>query len=615
MTFPNFRAQLTLLKQTIRFAWAAAGNWSVVWIGLILLLGVLPAGGILVTKAMVDSLVSGLRAGASWASVRPVLIYAGITAGIALLTELLYSFLEWVRTLNAELIHEHISDQIQRKSVEVDLAFYESPDYYDQLYRARDDAHIRPAVLLEHFGAALQNTITVAVLTIIVATYSPWLILVMLASVVPAFAVVARYNWLVHLWWKGTTVERRWIQYYDQKFSTSAAAAELRLFGLAGHFQEIYRGLRRTLRVHRLAMIRKQSFARLGAAVAGLLVIGASVAWIGWRAFHGRATLGDLTLFYQAIVGGQSLMRNITASLGQVYSNSLFLSEFFRFLALEPKVVEPAAPLPMPSPLQRGIVFQDVSFTYPGSERPSLKGCRLTVPAGKIVAVVGPNGAGKSTLIKLLCRFYDVDSGRIELDGVDVRDLSLRDLRANLSVLFQTPVSYDAPARENVAIGDLQRRPGHAAIEHAARLAGAHDILSRLPQGYDTPLGKSFANGCELSSGEWQRVAMARAFLRRAGIILLDEPTSFMDSWAEADWFERLRVLADGRTAVVITHRFTIAMRADLIHVMRTGAVIESGTHASLLSRGGFYAESWRQQTEAALTAGAAEYEPAVTAG
>jgi ATP-binding cassette, subfamily B, bacterial len=614
MNLLDIPTHIASVKRIARFAWTAAGRWSVVWLALVVSLGLFPAATVLVTKRMVDALVAAL-AGRSWPQIRLVLIYVAIMACIALVTELLFSLQEWVKTLNAELIHEYIVDQIQKKSVEVDLAFYESPEYYDQLYRARDDAHIRPAILLEHFGAVVQNTISVAVLTIIVATYSPWLIFAMLASVVPAFAVVARHNWLVHLWWKRTTVERRWIQYYDQKFSTCAAAAELRLFGLAGHFQQVYRGLRQTLRSQRLAMIRQQNIARLGAAVAGLLVIGATVAWIGWRAFQGKASLGDLTLFYQAIVGGQSLMRGTTASLAQVYSNSLFLSEFFRFLALKPKVVEPAVTVPVPSPIRWGIAFENVGFSYPGSDRPSLENCNLLVPAGKIVAVVGPNGAGKSTLIKLLCRFYDVDSGRITLDGADIRDLPLRGLRENLSVLFQTPVSYDASALENIAVGDIEGHPDRHAVETAARLAGAHRTISRLPAGYDTPLGKSFESGCELSAGEWQRVAMARAFLRRAGVILLDEPTSFMDSWAEADWFERLRVLARARTAVVITHRFTIAMRADVIYVMRDGAVIESGTHASLLSKGGFYAESWRQQTEATSTAAAAECEPAAAGG
>lgn len=608
-------AHLKLLRQTAGLAWVAAGKWNVVLFALIVCLGLLPVASLIATKGLVNAIVAGVSGGGSSESVRPILTYAALMAGVALVTEALYSAVDWVRTLTGELIHEHITDAIQTKSAQVDLAFYESPAYYDQLYRARDEAHVRPAVLLEHFGSALQYTITVAALTVTVAAYSPWLIAVMVASVIPAFGVVARYSWLTHLWWKGSTADRRWIQYYDQKFSAPTAAAELRLFGLAPHFQRAYGEIRKNLRTYRLTIMRKQSLARLGAGFAGLAVVAVAMTWAGWRALNGHATLGDLALIYQAIVGGQGLMRNITTSLGQLYSNSLFLGEFFRFLSLEPAIVDPAVPQPAPVLLERGIVFEDVSFTYPGSPRPSLEHCSFTAPAGKIVAIVGPNGAGKSTLIKLLCRFYDVDSGRITLDGADIRSVAQDDLRSNLSVLFQLPTAYDATARQNIAIGDLDAAPDADRVQRAAHLAGAHGPISRLPAAYDTPLGKSFENGCELSAGEWQRVAMARAFLRRAGIILLDEPTSFMDSWAEADWFDRLRELAKGRTAIVITHRFTIAMRADVIHVMRGGSVTESGTHAGLLNRGGFYADSWRMQTETAVRAGEGDCEPAVAHG
>ena len=254
---------------------------------------------------------------------------------------------------------------------------------------------------------------------------------------------------------------------------------------------------------------------------------------------------------------------------------------------------------PAPSRVARSIRFENVSFAYPGAERTALRNFDLTIPAGKIVAIVGPNGAGKSTLLKLLARFYDPTAGRIMIDDVDLRQIPLTELREMVSVLFQMPVTYDASASENIAVGDLRRTHDNVSIQAAAESAGAHEVISRLPQGYDTPLGKAFEQGNELSAGEWQRVAMARAFLRKAPVILLDEPTSFMDSWAEAEWFESLRQLAAGRTAAVITHRFTIAMRADLIHVMRDGRVVETGTHRELLAADGFYAESWKLQMEA----------------
>jgi len=603
MKSANSRPRFRPIVRTCRLIWTAARRQTIAWTIILLVLGVLPVATVVWIKLLVDSVVAGLRAGVSWTAMRPAAEYAGLVFATALLTELAQSALEWTRTSQAELIQDYISASIHRKSVEVDMAFYESPEYYDTLYRARDDANTRPALLLEHLGSVVQNTITVVLLTLLVARYSPWLIFVMILSVAPAFFVVAHFNWLQHKWWIDTTTERRWLQYYDQKFTTSAAAAEMRLFRLGPVFEQAFSGLRKSLREQRLRLVLRQSASRMGAALIGLGVVGAALAWMGWHTFHGSTTLGDLTLFYQAIAGGQGLMRGITASLTQVYGNSLFLGEFFAFLDLKPQVTNPARAMPRPRSLRKGIEFHDVTFHYPGSERVALKDFNLSIPAGKIVALVGPNGAGKSTLIKLLCRFYDPQSGRITLDGVDIRQFALADLRTTLSVLFQVPVAYDASVRDNIATGDLVAAEDGSAVEAAARAAGAHEMISKLPRGYSTLLGKSFADGTELSGGEWQRIAMARAFLRKSPVILLDEPTSFMDSWAEVEWFDRLRKLANSRTTLMITHRFTIAMRADWIEVMKDGVIVESGTHDMLIRRDGFYAQSWRDQIEASRAA------------
>ena len=370
------------------------------------------------------------------------------------------------------------------------------------------------------------------------------------------------------------------------------------MFDLGAYFQLAYQGLRRRLRTEHLKLLKNQSLARLNAGVATLLITGAAMAWMVWQAIQGLATLGDLALFYQAFQPGQSLMRTLLGNAGQIYANSLFLGNLFEFLGLEPHVVSPPQPVSAPSAIKEGIRFEQITFRYPGSERVALQDFNLTVPAGQVVAIVGANGAGKSTLVKLLCRFYDPEAGQITFDGINIRDISLKELRRLITVLFQWPVPYHATAGQNIALGDVQAAPSAAEIAAAARGAGAHEVIARLPRGYDTLLGKWFANGTELSGGEWQRIALARAFLRRAQIVVLDEPTSFMDSWAEAEWLARFRALVHGRTALIITHRFTTAMRADVIHVMQNGRVVESGRHDDLLAQDGFYAQSWRAQTQ-----------------
>jgi ATP-binding cassette subfamily B protein len=596
----NFTAQLSYLPQTLGLIWAAARTWTLVWVILLMIQGLLPAATVSLSRLLVDGLVAAMSSGISWDGVKPVLVLAILMAGVLLIAELLQSAIDWIRTAQSEYIQDHIGKLVHEKSVSVDLAFYESPEYYDRLHRARSDASSRSLALLENGGSLLQNGITLLAMAAVLIPYGPWLPLVLFVSTLPALYIVFHFNRRYHRWWEQTTPDRRWAQYYDTMLTHSAVAAELRLFGLGAHFQSAYQALRHQLRTERLRLIKDQNLTRLGAGAGALLVSGAAMAWMVWRALQGLVTLGDLALFYQAFNRGQSLMRSLLGNVGQIYTNSLFLGNLFDFLQLEPQVVDPPKPIPVPPVSKEGIRFRRVTFRYPGSDgRVALRDFDLTIPSGQIVAIVGPNGAGKSTLVKLLCRFYDPQAGHVEFDGIDVRDLSIEELRRRITVLFQLPVFYHATAGQNIALGDLSAAPGAAEIEAAARGAGAHEIITRLSQEYDTLLGKWFADGTELSAGEWQRIALARAYLRQAHIVILDEPTSFMDSWAEAEWLARFRTLVNGRTAMIITHRFTTAMYADVIHVMRLGQIVESGSHDELLARGGLYAQSWTAQMQA----------------
>lgn len=592
-------ARLGYLPQTWRLIWAAAGRWTLVWAILLIVQGLLPAATVYITKLLVDNLVAAMKVGVVSESVRLIIVPAALMAGVLLLTELLQGILSWTRAIQSELVQDYISSLVHEKSTAVDLAFYEMPEYHDRLHQARSEASSRSVALLESGGSLLQNSITLLAMSAVLLTYSAWLPLVLLFSTLPAFYIVLIFNRKYHRWWQQTTADRRLTDYYNMFLTYSAIAAELRLFNLGPHFQSAYQLLRRRLRRERLSLLQQQSLAKLGAGTAALVVSGATMVWMFWQALRGLLSLGDLALFYQAFNQGQSLMRSLLASVGEIHSNSLFLGNLFDFLRLEPQIVDPLAPVPTPSRIKQGISFQQVTFRYPGSDRTALQNFNLTIPAGQIVAIVGDNGAGKSTLLKLLCRFYEPTAGRIELDGIDLRDFSIKQLRRLFTVLFQWPVPYQDTAAMNIAIGDLSAQLSPDEIEAAARGAGAHEIIARLPQGYNTVLGKSFVKGAELSGGEWQRIALARAFARQAQIIILDEPTSAMDSWAEADWLNRFRKLANGRTAIVITHRFTLAMRADMIHVMRQGQIVESGTHDELIAKGGLYAQSWKAQTQA----------------
>lgn len=590
-------AQLPYLPRALALVWRVARPWTIAWLILLLIQGLLPAATVYLTKFVVDGLVAALKSGASWQSVRVVLILVALLAAIMLLMEVARGAIGWIRTVQAELLQDHINDLIHTKSVAADLAFYEFPDYYDHLHRARSEASYRPVALLENLGSLFQNSITLIAMGAILIPLGPWLSAALLVSTLPAFFVVVRYALVEYQWRLRTTADERRTWYYDRLMTIAEAAAEVRLFGLGPHFQSAYQTLRRRLRNERLQLTRRQSLAELGASVLALLITGAALTWMVWQATRGLVTLGDLALIYAAFNQGQRLMRSLLENVGQLYANTLFLGNLFEFLALKPMIIEPSPDISATlHRLSQEISFKQISFRYPESPRKALDDFNLTIRAGQIVAIVGPNGAGKSTLIKLLCRFYDPECGRIEIDGTDIRDIQTRHLRRMVTVLFQQPVHYNVSFSENIEYGDLEREAETSEIRAAVEAAGADEIVSHLPDGYRSLLGRWFAGGTELSVGEWQRIALARAFLRRAPIIILDEPTSALDPWAEADWLGRFRKLAAGRTAIVITHRLTTAMQADVIHVMEHGQIVESGRHDELVQANGPYAKSWGKQ-------------------
>jgi len=597
----NAWLQLHFAPRAFRLVWAASRGWTAAWLVLLLAQGLLPAALVYLTRDLVNGLAAIVgTGGAASAELAPTLVAAAAIGALLFLGESLHGGAEWVRAAQARHVEDHLSGLIQAKSTQVDLAFYDSPEYHDHLHRARAEATYRPVALLESAGNLLQNAITLGAMAAVLVPYGWWVPLALLLSTLPAFAVVVRFAVRQHRWRQSVTADERRAAYYDWLLTTGDAAAEMRLFGLGPHFRAAFTGLRARLRGEELRLARSQGAAEIAAAALALGVSAGCVAWVGWRVIEGRASLGDLALFYQAFSMGQRLMRSLLGSVGHVYYNVLFLGSLFAFLDLEARVGDPKAPRSLPpTPAGVAIRFRDVTFTYPGSNRVALANLDLEIPPGRIVAIVGTNGAGKSTLLKLLCRFHDPQAGSVELNGVDVRDLPLDEVRAQVTVLFQEPVRYNATVAENIALHPALARATRADIEAAARAAGAEDLISRLPRGYETLLGNWFEGGIELSTGEWQRLALARAFMRRAPVIVLDEPTAAMDSWAEADWLRRFRALAEGRTAMVVTHRFTTAMRADVVYVMNEGRISEFGTHEQLLALGGDYARSWRDQMRA----------------
>ena len=597
-------AQLPYVRRVLALVWTAAPGWTMAALGLLAAQALLPVATVYLTREAVDALVAMAGRGGAAREIaallsEPIVLWGALLLGVTLVSEGAQGAMGWIRTAQAQRVQDHIRALIHRQSMRVDLAFYDDPDAHDRLHRARHDAAARPLVLVDHLGMLMQYGLTLAAMGAVLAPFGLWLPIALLASATPALAAVIRASIRHHQWWLQATAAERRAWYYDWLLTASDTAAELRLFGLGPTFQAAYQRLRRQLRRERVQLAKQQGHAEIMAGALGVAIAAAAYGSIIWQTRQGLWTLGEVALFHQAFHQGQRLMRGLLENAGRIYTNMLFLESLFDFLALEPQVRDAAAPVAVPNAPRQGIRFRQVAFRYPGSRDYALRDFNLDIDAGQIAAIVGANGAGKSTLLKLLCRLYDPEAGRIELDGVDLRQYPLDALRGMMTVLFQHPVRYHASVADNIGLSrpseSLEPRDP-ASIQAAARAAGIEAMIEQLPQGYDTPLGRWFDEGTELSGGQWQRLALARACWRQAPIILLDEPTSAMDPWSEAAWMARFRAYAAGRTAVLITHRITTAMRADVIHVMRHGRIVESGCHRDLSAHGALYRQAWAAQ-------------------
>lgn len=592
--------QARYIPRALHLVWTAAAGWVTASTVLLVIQGLLPVVTVYLTRTMVNALVAVIDSKGDPAAIQSALITMLLMGAVFVTRQMLSSIQTYVSTMLTDRTQDQMYSLIHDKTTAVDMQFFESSSYYDQFKRASSDAISKPLSLLQNINSLLQSSITLLAMVGVLFTFNWWVPLLLFIGALPAFGVTMYMSRTLYKWRLSSTINQRRLEYYHNLLTSNQAATELRLFELGDYFKPTYDDLRRKLRTERLAIRTKGMIGQLGASLFGLLGLLLAMGWMVWQALQGAQSLGDLAMFWQTLNQGQRLMDSLLSDVSSIYDNILFLEDLFTFLDLEPQLTDPADPVQIPQGLNQGIEVSGVSFSYPDSNRTALENFDLSIPSGRMVAIVGKNGAGKSTLLKLLCRFYDPQQGCITWDGVDLRTINQTDLRRRITVLFQKPLSFDDSAGNNIRFGDLAGQPTQAEIEAAALAGGAQSIIDKLPEGYETLLGKRFGQS-ELSVGEWQRLCLARAFVRRADLVILDEPTSAMDSWAENEWMERFRELVGGRTSVIITHRFTTAMQADIIHVMIDGCIVESGNHQTLMAKEGYYAQSWRKQMQKAV--------------
>ena len=582
----------------LRLVWQSSPGWTLARLVLVVFQGLLPLVMIYLAKLIIDTVTLNLQSpnpSQVFERVLPLIILAGVATIVNSLSQ---SLTELVNTAHAQKVTDYMQGIIHAKSVEADLEYYENAKYHDALQRAQQEAPYRPPQILNRLAQAGQNAISLVAMVGLLISLHWGIIGILLVATLPSVLVRTKFSQIMYNWQRRRTQLERQSMYLGWMLTNEQFAKEVRLFDLGGWFSQEYRQIREQLYKEKLSLSSKRTLAFfLSQAFAGVLIF-AVFAYIIYQTIEGVLLLGDLVLYYQALQKGQNNLRLTLNSVSGLYEDNLFLANLYEFLDLQPRVVDPAEPKPMPVKVKRGIEFKNVNFSYADSARQALKNINLTIKPGETIALVGENGSGKTTLIKLLCRLYDPTSGSITIDGVDIQLFKIADLRRQVSVIFQDYAKYHFSAAENIRVGDTDVPPEDKKIYSAAVRSGAHDVIEKLPQKYDTVLGKLFDSGEELSIGQWQKVALARAFLRDSQVIVLDEPTSAMDPKAEYEIFKKFRELIKDQSAVLITHRLSTVKMADRIYVMDGGKIVESGTHDELMQLEQTYAHLFETQAQ-----------------
>jgi ATP-binding cassette, subfamily B, bacterial len=593
----DLRSAFRTIPRAFKLVWRAHPQGTIAMAIVTLIAAGLPALQAWIGKLIVDSVIQSVNARQTveegLRQALPYLLLEFALIAIDLVVRETRTLFQ--RILNSRLKHQ-MSTSIVRQALGLDLHYFENAKFYDQLQNARQEVGFRAMTILETSFMLVQHLITIGTVIGILISFSPLIALILVCATLPALAAQLRYGDMNYLLQTMRAPENRRMTYLEHLLTVDTSAKEVKLFGLGEPMLKRYEALFEKFYREDTALARWRGSRSL---LWGLLASGSyylAYAYIVWRTLTGTITLGELTFYLALFRQSQLSLEQMFGTIGQIYESGRFMENLFGFLSLKTQMTNNSNTLPMPRPIRKGIEFRNVSFRYPNRAQWALRNVNLMIGAGEKLALVGNNGAGKTTLVKLMTRLYDPTEGEILLDGVDIREYDINELRKRIGVIFQDFVRYHATVRENIGFGQIDAMDDEQRILSAAERGGADEVVERLPEAYDTMLGAWFEKGQELSGGQWQKIALSRAFMRDGEVLVLDEPTAALDAEREFEIFQRFRELTDGKIALLISHRFSTVRMADRIVVLENGHLTELGTHQELLIRNGTYAKLFNMQ-------------------
>ena len=597
---PTFRENLAALKNVPKFlkmVWETNPGMMFSNILLRVFQAGIPVTMLYIGKLIIDEVICLSNASCEPGSGYSIWDYVAMEFGLVIFSAILSRTVSLLDALLGDLFSIRSSVKLIAHAATLDLPQFEDSTFYDKLERARRQTTSR-VVLMGQLLYQFQDIITMVFLAAGLVIFNPWLIILLIVAVIPSFISETYFNRRGYSLARNWTPERRKLDYFRFIGASDQTVKEVKIFGLSPFLQERYASLSEQYYQanRKLAILR----AGWGTVLNSLGDGGYYVAYIYIirQAIEKIISIGDLTFLAGSFNRMRGLLRGILSRFSAIADSALYLQDFFDFFEMQPEIFSPENAKPLPDPIREGFTFENVSFAYPNSEKYAVQGISFTLAAGEKLALVGENGAGKTTLVKLLARLYDPTEGRILLDGIDIKEYDLDEYRKKVGVIFQDFVRFQFTVAENIAVGSIEEVENRPQIEHAAQRSLADTVIQKLPNGYDQILGRRFEAGVDLSGGEWQKVALGRAYMREAQLLILDEPTAALDARAEYEVFQRFAALTEGKTAVLISHRFSTVRMADRILVLEKGKMLELGSHEELLEQGGTYAELFNLQAQ-----------------